>query len=250
MAAHIRAGAAGLAAIAAVLVSGSACSAGQASSPAAAPAPPAAASTASPSASAQPPTKAGDLAAAKRALITAKELGDPWVAVKTVNSVGGKDEACPGKPTTDATVKPLASATARFTAGRAKGAGIGVFGVSSYADSADVATFREALPKVLAACASYTDASKMYVVLKTTDGPAIDGADATWQYAERVYYDAKHTKLAYARHYVIALHGRAVSAVQYAFLTEKSDPNANDFSRTEQMARKQLANVQAEFSEN
>lgn len=194
-----------------------------------------------------PPDKADDLARAKRSLITAEVLGKPWVAAKTVHSAGTKGEACPGQPTTDASVAPLASATRSFTAGKKAGAAISVISVWTYADQADVDAFRVALPDVLQGCRSYTDRSKMYVVLTPSRSVAIDGADETWRYAERIYYDKKHTELAYARHYVIARSGRVLSSVQYAFLTSRADPSGKDFSTTEEMARQQLDRVVAAF---
>jgi hypothetical protein len=196
------------------------------------------------------PSKDDDLARARRSLITTAELGKPWVAVKSVNSAGTKGEACPGQPTTDATVTALAEASADFTAGKQRGAAIGAFSVWTYAGPADVDTYRTTLPKVLAGCRSYTDTAKLYVVLTPAGTAAVDGADETWRYAERIYYDKKHTKLAYARHYVIARHGRVLSSVQYAFLTSKADPGAKDFAVAERMAGKQFARVLTAFSQS
>lgn len=221
-------------------------------SPATSPAPPPAVAS-SPTATAArslQPTKADDLVRAQRSLLTIKELGKPWIAVKTVNSAGKQGEACPGQPTTDASVAPLTSASAQFTSGKQRGAAIGVFTVWTYADNADVDIYRATLTKVLAGCRSYTDTAKLYVVLTPTGTSAVDGADETWRYAERIYYDKKHTKLAYARHYVIARHGRVLSSVQYAFLTTKDDPGAKDFSLTEGMARRQFTRVMANFGES
>ncbi|HET9649567.1 MAG TPA: hypothetical protein VFP34_15245 [Microlunatus sp.] len=230
--------------IALVLVTATGCG-GQPTS-----APPPAPSSTIQSATAEPtPTRADDQAAAEKALITAAELGKPWVAAKKVNSVGTDAEACPGQPTTDATVKPLASARADFTRGRQTGAAIAVFGVWTYASRADVDTYRATLPKVLQACARYIDNAKMHVQLTPSGTATIDGAETTWRYAERVYYDAKHTKLAYARHYVIAQQGRTLTSVQYAFLTDTKDPLAKDFSVTEKMARTQFAKVLAAFDQ-
>jgi len=204
-------------------------------------------STASPLPTAQP-DKADDLARAKQALITTPELGKPWVAVKKANSVGTEGEACPGRPNTDASIAPLASASAQFTAGKKAGAAIGVFSVWTYPDQAAVDAYREALPKVLRDCRSYTDRSKLSVVLTPASNTALAGADETWRYAERIYYDKQHAKLAYARHYVIARHGRVLSSVQYAFLTSKSDPKAKDFSTTDGMAQQQLSKVMTGFA--
>jgi hypothetical protein len=122
--------------------------------------------------------------------------------------------------------------------------------VWTYADNTAVDTYRATLPKVLAGCRSYTDSAKLYVVLTPAGSAAVDGADETWRYAERIYYDKAHTKLAYARHYVIARHGRVLSSVQYAFLVAKNDPKAKDFSRTEGMAQQQFARVMSNFGES
>ena len=85
--------------------------------------------------------------------------------------------------------------------------------------------------------AKHVDGNKLHVVLTPVDSSAISKADETWRYTERVYYDAKHTKLAYARHYVITRHGRELSSIQRAFITDKADPNAEDFSTTDKMPR-------------
>jgi hypothetical protein len=194
------------------------------------------------------PDKADDLDRAKQALITAAELGKPWVAVKAVNSVGTKGEACPGRPNTDASIAPLASTSAQFTAGKEAGAAIGVFSVWTYPDQAAVDAYRKALPKVLHDCRSYTDRSKLSVVLTPADSTALAGTEETWRYTERIYHDKQHAKLAYARQYVIARHGRVLSSVQYAFLTSKSDPKAKDFSTTDGMALQQLSKVITGFA--
>ncbi len=230
----------------AVLVGSAACS----TAPPASPADTSSRSAPAPSPSPTHADAAADLAAAKKSLVTAGDLGKPWVAVKAVNQTGTHGDACPGTPTTDATVKPLAEAGAQFTAGTKPGAAIGVVSVWTYADGKDVDTYRDTLRKVLAACASYVDGNKLHVVLTPVDSSAISKADETWRYTERVYYDAKHTKLAYARHYVITRHGRELSSIQRAFITDKADPNAEDFSTTDKMAQVQLSKLASTFSDN
>ena len=85
------------------------------------------------------------------------------------------------------------------------------------------------------------DGSGFHVV-RSVEGPAsVSGADevlGTW--AERIYYDKAHKKLAYARHYLVLRTGDVVTYVSYAFLTEKKDPKAEDFSRTTALAERQL----------
>ncbi len=90
-------------------------------------------------------------------------------------------------------------------------------------------------------CRAYRDATKLYVVLQAAPAPSVAGADQTWAYVERVYYDKAHRRLAYARHYVTTRTGRLLTSTQYAFLVPTSDPRAKDFRRVTGLAKRQLS---------
>lgn len=211
----------------------------------------AAPSTAAPASPASPsaaPRKADDERLAAKALVTAKDLGKPWIKPKSVNSTGSKGELCPGKPNVDGHLKPLAGSRAGLVQGKQTGANIGVFTIRTYSEP-PASTFGKAWERATAACTKYKDATKLYVVT-TSEGPtSVSGADETFSRAERIYYDADHKLLAYARHILAARQGRVVSEVEYAFLTTKSDPKAKDFTTTEKLLSAQLAKTSSIFGQ-
>ena len=59
-------------------------------------------------------------------------------------------------------------------------------------------------------------------------------------WAERIYYDKAHRKLAYARHYLVLRTGDVVTYVSYAFLAVDEDARAEDFARASKLAARQL----------
>jgi hypothetical protein len=196
-------------------------------------------STASPSVTPRPP--APTAAELKKALVTARDLGDPWVQPKSVStSKGKKGELCPGHVSATGTLPARPEAGANFTEGKGDGKNIASFELSTATD-AQSAALRSAYAQDQKACATYVDGSGFHVV-RSVEGPAsVSGADevlGTW--AERIYYDKAHKKLAYARHYLVLRTGDVVTYVSYAFLTEKKDPKAEDFSRTTALAERQL----------
>lgn len=202
----------------------------------------------SPTPVAPPPTTAQDLASAKRALLTARDLGKPWVQPKTVSTVGGKkDESCPGKPSVVALAPPAASATVRLTKGSRSGAGIGSFTVSTLPEGG-ARTYRAAWASMVKNCASFVDAAKFSVVVSSEGPTTIKRADEVLARTERIYYDRSHRQLAYARHVVSARTGRVVSTVEYAFLTTRSDPGAKNFAPVIALLEKQLAKTSATFT--
>jgi hypothetical protein len=207
-------------------------------------------STATKTASAAPtqPTKAQDLAATKRAVMTTSALGKPWLQPKKVNTSGGKaTEACPGQPALTVLAPPRTTATTAFTRGAKRGASIASFTVITVTDNG--VQHRTAWRQTIKACARFKDATGLHVVT-TLEGPRrIAGADDVVSRAERVYYDAKHRQLAYARHFISARTGRAISTVELDFLTHKSDPTAQDFRPTEKLLALQLARTKAAFPE-
>ena len=215
------------------------CGADTASDPAAASAAPSATPSESPSASPEP--KALNAADLKKGLVTADDLGAPWVQPKSVATAGRKGEICPGQQSADKEVLSGASAKADFTEGEGAGKNIATFHLSTLAGE-DAGALEAAYAEDHKACAEYKDGAGLYVV-RSEEGPeSVPNAEelvASW--AERVYYDKSHKKLAYARHYLVARTGQLVTYVSYAFLTTKEDPKAKDFTRASELLAIQLS---------
>lgn len=206
---------------------------------------PPAASTPTPSPSA--PSKAVDEVALKRVIITAADLGKPWVEPDKVPSAGSAKEACPGKPTATTKVAPVASVRRDLTEGTGEGVNIGSFRLGTL-PTEDATALRAAYAKDNATCKTFTDANKLFAVYREEGPSAADNADEiVMSRAERIYYDKDHKRLAYARHTIAARTGRVITYVSYAFLTTKKDPSAKDFTRTEKLLALQLAKVAKEF---
>ncbi len=202
--------------------------------------------TSSPSPSA--PSKAADTAALERAIVTAADLGKPWVQPEKVPSAGKAAEACPGKPSATGQVDTVASVRRDLTEGKGQGVNIGTFRLGTL-PSEDAADLRAAYATDNAACRTFSDANKLFVVF-TEEGPtSADKADEIlMSRAERIYYDKAHKKLAYARHTVVARTGRVVTYVSYAFLAKKADPGAKDFSTATELLEVQLDKNATVFS--
>jgi hypothetical protein len=228
-----------------VLAIGTGCGGSAADSPPAASA--SASTAATPSPSPTPPSKAEDAAALKKAIVTATDLGKPWVEPKKVPSAGKAAEACPGKPSATKQVATVASVRRDLTEGKGQGVNIGTFRLGTL-PTEDATDLRAAYAKDNATCKNFTDANKLFVVY-TEEGPTTaDNADEiVMSRAERIYYDKAHKKLAYARHTVAARTGRVITYVSYAFLTTKKDPNAKDFTPTQKLLDIQLAKVAEDF---
>ena len=136
---------------------------------------------------------------------------------------------------------------ANLTQGKGDGKNIATFELSTVTGT-ESSVLRAAYAKDARACAAYRDGSGLYVV-RSVEGPtSVAGADeVVGRWAERIYYDKAHKKLAYARHYVVLRTGRVLTYVSYAFLTVTADPKAEDFSRTEALAAKQLSKIATVF---
>jgi hypothetical protein len=207
--------------------------------------------TAQPSTSASPsapsptptlPTVAADKAATKAALLTAAELGKPWVQPKSVNKVkAAKGELCPGQPTSAVIAKARAEARRQFTEGTKTGAGILSVNVRTYAFGKEDA-WRAAVDKANKACAKWKAVEGNYVVLEpVAAAPSVAGAEEVVGHYERVYADAAHKTLQYVRQILEARTGRVVVTMEYAFLTPKSDPNGDDLTKTTGYLAKQVS---------
>jgi hypothetical protein len=195
------------------------------------------ASPSSPSASPKTLT-AADL---KKGLVTARDLGAPWIQPKSVNTVSGKKgEICPGHQSATTKVLSKAAASANFTEGKGTGKNIATFSLSTLPGPGSSA-LKAAFASDQRVCAMYKDAAGFYVV-RTVEGPSsvADADELVASWSERIYYDKSHKKLAYARHYLVTRTGQLVTYVSYAFLTTKKDPNAKDFTRASDLLALQL----------
>ncbi len=197
------------------------------------------AATPTPSPSAR--TKAQDAADLKKALVTASDLGSPWTKPKTVSRVKNKKgQLCPGHVSAANKIPVNASAVVNLTEGRGTGKNIATFSLSTIAEDSEDALVA-AYQRDHEECASYQDASGLFVV-RTAEGPdAVDGTPVIAGWAERIYFDKSHKKLAYARHYLVTRQGRVLTYFSYAFLTVKKDPKAKDFGRASRLLEVQLA---------
>ena len=194
------------------------------------------------------PNKAADLAQLRRSLVTANDLGKPWVHPKAVSRTGKGSEICPGHRSATAKISRTAETGTDLTEGSGAGKNIGSFRIATL-PATDTPALRAAYAKDQRSCASYRDTAGFYV-LRTADGPGtMDGADevvSAW--SERIYYDKGHRKLAYARHTIVARTGRVISYVGYAFLTTAKDPKAKDFSRATRLQQVQLDKIGSTFT--
>jgi hypothetical protein len=225
------------------------CGADSATGPAASSAP-ASTTSQSPASPSSPSAerKVPDAAELKKGLVTARDLGAPWIQPKSVTTSGNKGEVCPGHKTTTTKVLSGAGAQANFTEGKGAGKNIATFRLATLPEP-DSADLKAAYAQDQQVCASYKDAAGFYVV-RSEDGPrSVSDADelvASW--SERIYYDKSHKKLAYARHYLVARTGQLVTYVSYAFLAAKADPGAKDFTPTSELLGVQLKKNAKVFS--
>ena len=228
-------------ALVAVLVAATACGGGADPSPAASPAP----STASPTPTPTLPPVATDEASVKAVLVTAAELGAPWVSADKVNQTQTKKgELCPGKPDEQTRVEPRATASTRMTAGKQEGAAIASFHVRAF-DPARIAEYRAAFAAASKDCAAYTSLEKLYVTTEDVAAPAVAGADWAVARLERVYADSSRKQIHYVRQTVKAGVGRTVVSLEHAFIQPRSDPTGADFAVTTTLVTKQVAKVVA-----
>jgi hypothetical protein len=183
----------------------------------------------------------------RRAVMSTATLGRPWVQPKAVATTKGKAaEACPGQPSIQSLAPVRVGAVTSFTRGRARGASIARFSVQTVSDQG--VAFHAAWYRTAKACAAFRDSSKFYVVTSAEGPTRLAGTDDVVSRTERIYYDAKHHHLAYARHFITARTGRALSSVEYDFLTSKSDPQAKDFSTAQHLLTLQLTRTRSVFS--
>jgi hypothetical protein len=207
------------------------------------------ASTPAPSA----PSTTDDYAKLKHTLITASDLGKPWVQkAKPVDaspsaSYTGTDirELCPGHVGAMGKVKIVAGAYQTFSEGK-DGAVAGVY-TFTLAD-ADSAALKAGYQESIAACHEYkTPDQNIYIVL-TDEGPhSLKGADeVVGSYTERVYLDKAHKKLVAGSNLVTARTGRGYTNVSYNF--SGAGKGAKDLATITRLMEKQLAETGQTFS--
>jgi hypothetical protein len=194
------------------------------------------------------PTVAADKATAKKAVITAAELGKPWVTPKAVNQAKQeqKGDLCPGQPNARTLHKPRTRAELDHTEGSKAGAAIGSFSVRTYGFGEEQA-WRDALAKTHAGCKSWTSLEKLYVELEVVTSPAIPGADEVVVHIERIYADKTKKTLHYVRHYYEAWTSRVVSSFELAYIQPKSDPTGKDLTKSSELFAKQVAKTRETF---
>ena len=191
------------------------------------------------------PPVATDTASVKAALVTAADLGTPWVAPKSVNETATKKgELCPGKPNEQTRVPPRATAKARLTEGTKAGAAIASFDVHAF-DPAVLASYSKAFVAASTDCAAYTSLEKLYVTTETVTPPAVEGADEVLARLERVYADSSKKTLHYVRQTLKVRVGRTVVALEHAFVQPASDPTGADWTKTVALVTKQVAKLRA-----
>lgn len=208
---------------------------------------------ASPSPSATPtptptptlPPVATDTASVKAAIVTAADVGAPWVAQDKVNRTQTKKgELCPGKKNEQSRVAPRATASVKMTEGTKEGAAIASFDVHAF-DPAVLEQYQAAFAAATKDCAGYTSLEKTYVTTEDVTAPTIAGTDWAVARLERVYADSSKKQLYYVRQTVKAGVGRGVVALEHAFVQSQSDPTGADFTKTAQLVTKQVDKLAA-----
>ncbi|HEX8002124.1 MAG TPA: hypothetical protein VF519_05465 [Mycobacteriales bacterium] len=213
---------------------------------------PAASPTPSPSATPSPtptlPPVASDEAAVKKVLVTAADLGKPWVVPAKVNTTStAKGELCPGKPNEQKRVPSRAFAKVSMTEGTKAGAAIASFEVRAF-DPAKLDAYRDAFAAATKACAAYASLEKTYVTTEDVTAPAVAGTDWAVARLERVYMDSSRKKLYYVRQTIKAGVGRGVVSLEHAFVQSAADPTGADFTRTAALLEKQVTKAGTTFA--
>jgi len=195
---------------------------------------------------------AQERATVKTALITVKDLGQPWVldddddAAKEEDA-NKPDEFCPGQLTSTALAPPRALARRDFKAGTKPGVALGVFSVSTLYPGQEKA-WRDAIATVVEGCATHRDEDNLYVTTTPVDAPlTVPGADEVIGYIERIHQDIDRKKLLYVRQYLHTRTGRVTSTVQYAVIQPKSDPTGSDLTQAVGLVSKQVKKTVAAF---
>ncbi len=204
----------------------------------------------SPSTEASPtatlPSRKADSATVRKALVTAADLGKPWVQT---DSPPDSDAACPGRRSAVDRLALRAAARRDLTRGAGELVNGATFRLATL-PGPDAAKVQAAWESDTRACRQHTDTDDYYVVYRVVDAGPVRGADDVLiRRVERVYFDRGDDEPAYARHTLVARSGRVVVAVTHSFLTSESDPDAGDFSETTELLQTQLTKAAKAFAE-
>jgi hypothetical protein len=195
------------------------------------------------------PPVATDKAAVKKAVVTAADLGKPWVEPKAVNTQKQqeKGDLCPGQKSSKVLYKPRASEARRLTEGTKAGAAIGSFAVRTYGFGFEE-KWRAAFEKAARGCKAYRSPEGTYVTTEIVASlPAVDGADEVLLQIERIYADKTKKTLYYVRHYYEARSDRYVSSFELAYVQPKGDPTGKDTKKSAALLAEQVAKTRKTF---
>lgn len=210
---------------------------------------PSATQTQTPSPTPTLPSVASDKALVKKAVVTAADLGKPWVTPKAVSTAKQKQKGdlCPGQPNARTLHKPRARAELDHTKGSKAGAAIGSFSVRTY-EPGERQAWLDALEKTHRGCTAWTSLEKLHVTLEVVaTPPAVPGADEVVVHIERIYADKTKKTLYYVRHYYEAWTTRVVSSFELAYIQPKSDPTGKDLTTSSELFAKQVAKTRETF---
>jgi hypothetical protein len=204
--------------------------------------------TPSPTAS-RAPDRSEDRAALRQALVTADDLGRPWVVVEGGPPTGKVQAGCLGKPSAVRRLAPVAEVRRDLTEGPGELVNGASFGLATLRDT-DGSALRAAWRADTRACREHIDASDFFVVYRQ-EGPssARNADEILLSRAERIYFDRGDPEPAYARHTLVARTGRVVTTVSYTFLVSDADVETGDFTQARRLLERQLAKVAAGFDE-
>ena len=193
------------------------------------------------------PDRREDRAALQQALVTAGDLGRPWVVVKGGPPSGAVEAGCPGKPSAVRKLTPVAEVRRDLTEGPGELVNGASFGLATLRDTNGSAV-RAAWRADTKACREHTDASDFFVVYREEGPSSAKNADEIlFSRAERIYFDRGDPEPAYARHTIVACTGRVVTSVSYTFLVSDSDVDTGDFTKARKLLERQLAKVATRF---
>lgn len=198
------------------------------------------------------PPVATDTASLKASLVTAADVGAPWVTPKggKVNRTNtAKGDLCPGHKDVFARVPGRASAEVNMTEGTKQGAAIGSYQLVAY-DPAKIDAWRAAFTAANAECKAFVSPEKLWVTTETLAEPStLDGCDEVLARIQRVYADRTRKTLYYVRQVVQCRVGRVVVEFEHAFIQPKTDPTGADFAKTVTLTAKQVAKLSANFGQ-
>jgi hypothetical protein len=197
----------------------------------------------------QAPDRRQDRSRLQQALVTAEDLGRPWVVVEGGPPAGAVEPGCPGKPSAVRRLAAVADVRRDMTRGRGELVNGASFGLATLRDT-DGSAVRAAWRADTRACREHTDASDFFVVYRL-EGPssARNADEILFSRAERIYFDRGDTEPAYARHTLVARTGRVVTTVSYTFLVTDSGGDTANFTQARKLLELQLAKVATGFEE-